>query len=85
MARPATTLASAIIAAVFAGTASPPVGAGDGLSGTFGFDSLDRMELSLAIQQRFGFSGEAVPTTVSDLWVLAQGLAESAPPKPPRL
>lgn len=48
-----------------------------------GLDSLDRMELSLTIESRFGFSSDQVPATVGDLYALAQGLAESAPPPPP--
>jgi long-chain-fatty-acid--[acyl-carrier-protein] ligase len=48
-----------------------------------GLDSLDRMEVSLAVEQRFGFSGAEVPATVGQLWALAQGLVEKAPPRPP--
>jgi long-chain-fatty-acid--[acyl-carrier-protein] ligase len=47
-----------------------------------GLDSLDRMELTLAVEQRFGFSGDQVPATVGQLWALAQGLVEKEPPKP---
>ncbi len=49
---------------------------------SLGLDSLDRMELSLSIEQRFGFSSDVVPATVGDFWALAQGLMETAPPKP---
>ena len=48
-----------------------------------GLDSLDAMELTLAVEQRFGFSGDKVPTTLGQLWALAEGLQEKAPPKPP--
>ena len=48
-----------------------------------GLDSLERMDLMLAVEQRFGFSGDQVPADVGQLWALAQGLAERAPPKPP--
>ncbi|CAN5339515.1 hypothetical protein BH10PLA2_BH10PLA2_05090 [soil metagenome] len=48
-----------------------------------GLDSLDRMEVTLAIEQRFGFHGDDVPSTIGQLWELAQGLIEHAPPKPP--
>ena len=44
----------------------------------FGFDSLDRMELSLEVEDRFGFRGEEVPETIGDLWELAEGLGGSA-------
>lgn len=39
----------------------------------FGFDSLDRMEIALAIEQRFGFRSDHVATTLGELWALAQG------------
>lgn len=48
-----------------------------------GLDSLDRMEVTLAVEQQFGFSGDQSPTNLGQLWVLAQGLAERGPPKPP--
>jgi long-chain-fatty-acid--[acyl-carrier-protein] ligase len=48
-----------------------------------GLDSLDRMEVTLAVEHRFGFSADQVPTTVGQLWVLAQGLVERGPTKPP--
>ena len=41
------------------------------------------MEVTLAVEQRFGFSGDDVPATVGQLWALAQGLVEKEPPKPP--
>jgi long-chain-fatty-acid--[acyl-carrier-protein] ligase len=48
-----------------------------------GLDSLDAMEVALQVEQRFGFTGESVPTTIGQLWALAEGIAEKAPPKPP--
>jgi long-chain-fatty-acid--[acyl-carrier-protein] ligase len=48
-----------------------------------GLDSLDRTELTLAVEQRFGFSSDQVPETLGQLWAVAQGLAERAPPRPP--
>ncbi len=50
---------------------------------SLGLDSLDCMELSLAIEQRFGFTNDQVSMTIGDLWALAQGLTVNAPPKPP--
>ncbi|MCI0459728.1 MAG: AMP-binding protein [Gemmataceae bacterium] len=47
-----------------------------------GLDSLDRMEVTLNVEQRFGFSGDEMPTTLGDLWLLAQGLAATGPPRP---
>jgi len=43
-----------------------------------GLDSLDRMDLALIIEQRFGFSSDLVATNVGELWALAQGLVEAA-------
>lgn len=48
-----------------------------------GLDSLDAMEVSLDVERRFGFTGESVPTTVGQLWALAEGIGEKTPPKPP--
>ena len=48
-----------------------------------GLDSLQRMELALAVEQRFGFSADPAPVTVGQLMALAQGLVEKEPPKPP--
>jgi long-chain-fatty-acid--[acyl-carrier-protein] ligase len=42
-----------------------------------GLDSLDRMDLAQAIEQRFGFRSDMVATTVGELAALAQGLVES--------
>lgn len=43
-----------------------------------GLDSLERMALSLEIEQRFGFQSNEVGTTLGDLWLVAAGLAASA-------
>jgi long-chain-fatty-acid--[acyl-carrier-protein] ligase len=43
-----------------------------------GMDSLDRMDVTLEVEQRFGFSGEQSPSTLGDLWLLAQGLVKKA-------
>jgi long-chain-fatty-acid--[acyl-carrier-protein] ligase len=48
-----------------------------------GLDSLDRMEVTLAVEQQFGFHGDRVPATLGQLWALAQGLIERAPSQPP--
>ena len=48
-----------------------------------GLDSLDAMEVTLHVEQRFGFTGDTVPATVGQLWALADGLLDTAPPKPP--
>ncbi|HEY7156501.1 MAG TPA: AMP-binding protein [Gemmataceae bacterium] len=47
-----------------------------------GLDSLDRMELNLHVEQQYGFTSDQVPTTLGQLWALAQGLIERGPPKP---
>jgi len=53
----------------------------------FGLDSLERMDVALAIEDRFGFRSDRVADTLGELWVLAEGLAtgsadvsEPAPP-----
>jgi long-chain-fatty-acid--[acyl-carrier-protein] ligase len=48
-----------------------------------GLDSLDAMEVSLQVEQQFGFSADTVPATVGQLWGLAEGILDKAPPKPP--
>jgi long-chain-fatty-acid--[acyl-carrier-protein] ligase len=48
-----------------------------------GLDSLQRMDVALAVEQRFGYSVEPVPVTVGEVMVLAGGLVEAAPAKPP--
>lgn len=48
-----------------------------------GLDSLEAAEVTLQVEQRFGFSGDLVPTTLGQLWALAEGLVEKGPTKPP--
>jgi long-chain-fatty-acid--[acyl-carrier-protein] ligase len=48
-----------------------------------GLDSLDRMDLSLRAERRFGFSGDEACETVGQLLALAEGRASRRPPKPP--
>jgi len=48
-----------------------------------GLDSLDRMEISLIVERRFGFQGDQIPTTAGRLYALAAGLLEREPPRPP--
>jgi long-chain-fatty-acid--[acyl-carrier-protein] ligase len=48
-----------------------------------GIDSLDAMEITVQVEQRFGFNSETMPTSIGALWALAEGLQEKAPPKPP--
>jgi long-chain-fatty-acid--[acyl-carrier-protein] ligase len=48
-----------------------------------GLDSLDAMDVTFAIEQRFGFNSESVPKSLGELWALAEGVQEKTPPKPP--
>ncbi len=48
-----------------------------------GIDSLEATEVTLHVEQRFGFSGDTVPTKIGELWALAEGLLDKGPPKPP--
>jgi long-chain-fatty-acid--[acyl-carrier-protein] ligase len=48
-----------------------------------GLDSLEAAEISLQVEQRFGFTGDLVPATLGQLWVLAEGQIEKGPSKPP--
>lgn len=48
----------------------------------FGLDSIDRMELALRVEQRFGFSSDQAPVTIGQLWALAEGLLDRGPPRP---
>ena len=49
-----------------------------------GLDSLESMEVALQVEQQFGFTGgDAVPTTLGQLWALAGGRLDKGPPKPP--
>ncbi len=47
-----------------------------------GFDSLDRVEVARAVEQRFGFASDQVPENLGQLWALAEGLGKHEPPKP---
>ncbi len=47
-----------------------------------GLDSLQRTELALAVEQRFGFSADSAPATVGQLLALAGGVIEKGPPRP---
>src|SRR5208283_2482545 len=47
-----------------------------------GLDSLDRMQLSQEIEQRFGFSSDLVTETMGDLYRLAAGQAVAASTRP---
>jgi long-chain-fatty-acid--[acyl-carrier-protein] ligase len=47
-----------------------------------GIDSLGRMQITLAVEQRFGFASAQAPNTLGALWLLAQGLAEEPHPQP---
>lgn len=51
-----------------------------------GMDSLDRMDLNLLVERRFGFSSDQVPANIGEIWALAQGLLDKgtvkvAPPQ----
>jgi long-chain-fatty-acid--[acyl-carrier-protein] ligase len=48
-----------------------------------GLDSLDRMDLSLAVERQFGFSGDEACETVGQLCALAEGRARRKTPPPP--
>jgi long-chain-fatty-acid--[acyl-carrier-protein] ligase len=48
-----------------------------------GIDSLDGMDITLHVEQRFGFSGDQVPQSVGQLWAIGGGLAAKGPAKPP--
>jgi long-chain-fatty-acid--[acyl-carrier-protein] ligase len=47
-----------------------------------GIDSLDGMELSLHVEQRFGFRGDQVPEKLGQLWAIATGTASQNAVKP---
>jgi long-chain-fatty-acid--[acyl-carrier-protein] ligase len=81
--KPATREAVGHILADRLGSAQIPDEAGGTTLAELGFDSLDAVEVTLEVEQRFGFSSDLVPTTVGQLWALAEGLIEKSPPKPP--
>jgi long-chain-fatty-acid--[acyl-carrier-protein] ligase len=43
-----------------------------------GLDSLDRMDIALEIEDRFGFRSDRVASTTAELWALAEGLANAS-------
>ena len=55
-----------------------PLAADEKTAGTtldeLGLDSLDRMDLALQIEDRFGFRSPQVATSVGELWAVAEGL-----------
>ncbi|HSQ55730.1 MAG TPA: AMP-binding protein, partial [Gemmata sp.] len=51
--------------------------------GQLGIDSLDAMDITLAVEERFGFTSDSVPKSIGEFWALAEGLQEKAPPRPP--
>ena len=55
-----------------------PLAADEKTAGTtldeLGLDSLDRMDLTLQIEDRFGFRSPQVATSVGELWAVAEGL-----------
>jgi acyl-CoA synthetase (AMP-forming)/AMP-acid ligase II/1-acyl-sn-glycerol-3-phosphate acyltransferase/acyl carrier protein len=54
--------------------------------GQIGLDSLDRMDIALKIEDRFGFHSDQVAETLGGLWALAEGLltgsGDGVPPVP---
>jgi long-chain-fatty-acid--[acyl-carrier-protein] ligase len=76
----------AAVARIVADKTGRDLGPADRVSGrTFqelGIDSLDGMEIGLAVEREFGFSAREVPTTVGGLWALAAGRAKSAAVQP---
>jgi long-chain-fatty-acid--[acyl-carrier-protein] ligase len=48
-----------------------------------GLDSIDRADLSLQVERRFGFTGDEGCETVGQLLALAEGRARRQPPAPP--
>ncbi len=45
-------------------------------------DSLDGMDITLSVEQQYGFRGDTVPQSVGQLWALASGGASTGKPKP---
>src|SRR5579864_4159180 len=41
------------------------------------------MEVTLTVEQRYGFSADQTPASIGQLWALAQGMIEREPAKPP--
>jgi long-chain-fatty-acid--[acyl-carrier-protein] ligase len=47
-----------------------------------GLDSLERMDLALHIEDRFGFRSDRVADTLGELWALAEGQLSTSRPQP---
>jgi long-chain-fatty-acid--[acyl-carrier-protein] ligase len=47
-----------------------------------GLSSLEVVDVTRAVERRFGFTADVTPTTLGELWLLAQGFAESGPVQP---
>ena len=47
-----------------------------------GLDSLDRMDVAQAIEQRFGFRSDMIAANLGELWGLAQGFVDTAAAPP---
>lgn len=47
-----------------------------------GMDSLEAAEVTLEVEQRFGFSGATLPTTIGGLWALAEGRTDGGATAP---
>lgn len=63
-------------------TLTPDENRADTSFADLGVDSLDGMEITLAVEQQFGFTSGLVPTTLGQLWALAEGIVEKGPPAP---
>lgn len=48
----------------------------------FGLDSLDVADITLLVEQTYGFHADEIPQTLGGLWALAHGAAPKSPPKP---
>lgn len=48
---------------------------------SLGLDSLDRMDVSLAVERQFGNACTTVPERIGQLWAMAQGLGSNSPSK----
>lgn len=47
-----------------------------------GIDSLDVMEITWKVEQHFGVSSDRLPSTLGELWAIAENLQEKPPPLP---
>jgi long-chain-fatty-acid--[acyl-carrier-protein] ligase len=77
----------AAVADLIAARLGRPLGEGEQQAETslarLGLDSLDVLELTLALEQRFGFASDLVPVTLGQAWALAEGVVQRALPRPP--